>query len=103
MIRYTIRRILWAFIVLLGILTTTFIFLKLQPETIPTMVDQRRAYLHQQYYDGYMTRQIIKLSDFETKAEYDNEVLKYQNEAGAFWVFTSKSLKCCMYTVQFQL
>ncbi|MGI6787509.1 MAG: ABC transporter permease [Acholeplasmataceae bacterium] len=93
MIRYTIRRILWAFIVLLGILTTTFIFLKLQPETIPTMVDQRRAYLHQQYYDGYMTRQIIKLSDFETKAEYDNEVLKYQNEAGAFWVFTSKSLE----------
>lgn len=91
MIRYTIKRILWAFIVLIGILTTTFIFLKLQPETIPTQVEAKRAWLHQQYYDGYMTRQVVSLSNFETKDEYRNEVLKYQNEKEAFWVFTSKS------------
>lgn len=91
MTKYILKRIFWAFIVLFGILTTTFIFLKLQPETIPTQIDQKRSYLHQQYYDGYMTRQIIDLSDFENKNDYDAEVLKYQNESDAYTVFTSKS------------
>ena len=91
MAKYITLRILWAFVVLIGILTTTFIFLKLQPETIPTQIEQKRAWLHQQYYDGYMTRQVISEADFETPEEYDSEVLKYQNEVGAFWVFTSKS------------
>ena len=91
MTKYILMRFLWAFIVLIGILTTTFIFLKLQPETIPTQIDQKRAWLHSQYYDGYMTRQVISLFDFETKDEFDSKVLEYQNEEGAFWVFTSKS------------
>jgi oligopeptide transport system permease protein len=38
-----------------------------------------------------MTRQVVSLSDFETADEFDSEVLKYQNEPDAFWVFTSKS------------
>lgn len=91
MTKYISLRILWAFIVLIGILTTTFIFLKLQPVTVPTQIDQKRAWLHSQYFDGYMTRQVISLTDFESADLYESEVLKYQNEEGAFWVFTSKS------------
>ncbi len=91
MIRYTLKRILWAFIVLIGILTTTFIFLKIQPETVPDQVEAKRAWLHRQYYDGYMTRQTISLSNYETKEEYNADVMKYQKEEGVFWVFTSKS------------
>lgn len=91
MIKYTLKRIFWAVIVLIGILSTTFLFLKIQPVTVPTQIDQRRSWLHSQYYDGYMTRQVVSLSDFDTRAEYDNEVLKYQNEEDAFGVFTSKS------------
>ena len=96
MTKYIIRRIFWAIIVLIGILTTTFIFLKLQPETIPTQIEQKRAWLHQQYYDGYMSRQIINNSDFDNVEEFKAEVLKYQNEKGAFWVFTSKSEEVMM-------
>ena len=47
MAKYITLRIVWAFIVLIAILTTTFIFLKLQPETIPTQVDQKEhGYIH---------------------------------------------------------
>lgn len=91
MIRYIIKRILWAFIVLIGILTTTFIFLKIQPVTIPEQPEQKRAWLHSQYYDGYMTRQVVSKDDFEDGKEFDIEVRKYQNEKDAYWVFTSKS------------
>lgn len=91
MIKYIINRIFWAIIVLIGILTTTFIFLKVQPETVPSEVRLKRTWLHEQYNDGYMTREVISINDFENKEEYDSIVLEYQNEEGVFWVFSSDS------------
>lgn len=91
MAKYILKRIFWAFIVLVGILTTTFVFLKIQPETVPTQITHKRAWLHEQYSDGYMTRQVVSLKEYDTKEEFNSEVLKYQNEKGAFWVFTSTS------------
>ncbi len=91
--KYIFMRILWAVVVLIGILTTTFIFLKVQPVTIPKEIHAKRAWLHQQYYDGYMTRQVISIDDFDTKEEFDSEVLKYQSDTdeSLHIVFTSKN------------
>lgn len=50
---------MWVFIVLMAILTITFVFLKVQPEFVPTKYDERKSYLVRQWQDGYMTRLVI--------------------------------------------
>lgn len=91
MIKYILKRLFWALVVLISILTTTFVFLKIQPVTVPTQIDQKRAWLQTQYNDGYMTRIVVEESSFDTKEEFNSVVLEYQNDGSVFWVFTSQS------------
>lgn len=50
---------MWVFIVLMAILTITFVFLKLQPEYPPTKYEEKKSWLVRQWQDGFMTRLVI--------------------------------------------
>ncbi|VEU83167.1 ABC transporter permease [Acholeplasma hippikon] len=72
MLRYFLTRLLWVFIVLMSILTITFVFLKIQPEYPPTKYDDKKAWLVRNWNDGYMTRLVI---DIDYKPTPDSEPL----------------------------
>jgi len=55
MLRYTMIRTVWVFIILVTILSINFILLKNAPEYPPTIEEQREIYYARQVSDGYMT------------------------------------------------
>lgn len=75
MLRYFITRLLWVFIVLMSILTITFVFLKIQPEYPPTKYEDKKAWLVRNWQDGYMDRFII---DIDYKPTPDSPQLTAQ-------------------------
>jgi oligopeptide transport system permease protein len=90
MIKYILMRILWAVIVLIGILTTTFILLKLQPISIPKEVKARRAWLSEQERKGYMTVYVEEDPTQFLKWEYNKKVIcVYQSDENkVMYVYT---------------
>lgn len=63
MIRYTVTRIIWIFIVLFTILSLSFTLLKLAPDYPPPTEDGKNVYFNKQVSDGYMTFRIINDED----------------------------------------
>lgn len=59
MSRYIITRIVWVFVLLVAILSVTFVLLKLAPAYPPTTDDEKTLYYNKQVSDGYMTRERI--------------------------------------------
>jgi len=55
MLRYTLIRTVWVFIILVTVLSINFILLKNAPEFPPTDPDQADIYYARQVADGYMT------------------------------------------------
>lgn len=61
MLRYFLKRLGWVFIILITILTITFVFLKVQPEYPPTKYDEKKSWLVRQWSDGFMTRLVVDM------------------------------------------
>lgn len=59
MLRYILIRVGWVFIMLVAILTTTFMLLKTAPEFPPTKKEEKDVWLTKQTTDGYMTMEIV--------------------------------------------
>lgn len=60
MLRYTMIRMVWIFIVLFTVLTLNFTLLKLAPEYPPTVPEERELYYNRQVRDGFMTSETIR-------------------------------------------
>ncbi len=73
MIRYTLIRTLWVFIILAMVLSINFILLKNAPQYPPADVDQRATYYARQVSDGLMT----------VRLERDPEVIRFARENNA--------------------
>lgn len=82
MTKYIIKRLFWAIIVLIGILSTTFIFLKLQPIYPPTEEGAKKIWLAAQESHGYMTSFAV------TSA---SDILRWQSTKNVYVVFESKA------------
>lgn len=59
MLKYTLIRTLWVFVVIFIILSLNFVLLKLAPSFPPTTEDARDIYYTRQVNDGYMTIRLI--------------------------------------------
>ncbi|MFU8792701.1 MAG: ABC transporter permease [Acholeplasmataceae bacterium] len=82
MLRYTIVRVIWIFVVLTIILSLNFILLKLAPEYPPTTVNEQQIYYARQVNDGYMTVRIE--TDPEIVAGLRNQTIERCN--GCFYM-----------------
>lgn len=99
MLRYFLQRLLWVFIVLMSILTITFVFLKIQPEYPPTKYDDKKAWLVRQWNDGFMTRNVIDITYRETPTSppLTTAQLKllqesYINDESYYTIYTDKDV-----------
>ncbi|MDR2822742.1 MAG: ABC transporter permease [Acholeplasmatales bacterium] len=81
MIRYFLQRFIWVFLVLFGILTVTFIFLKIQPEYPPQNLAELSVWLEKNRSDGYLIVSEIGRDSGENYKELQtaaiNDVTKY--------------------------
>ncbi|MDR2828105.1 MAG: ABC transporter permease [Acholeplasmatales bacterium] len=98
MFRYFLQRLFWVLIMLVSVLTVTFIFLKVDPEDPPTQIEMKRAFLDKQVSDGYMTRLIISKEVDPYKswtlaqiAEEQKKYEKFTKNDGIFWVYNTSS------------
>ncbi|MDR2867428.1 MAG: ABC transporter permease [Acholeplasmatales bacterium] len=87
MIKYILMRMLWAVIVLIGILTTTFIFLKLQPITVPNDLNQKAVWLLKQENLGYMTSIVIEKAN---EPEQADAVARAEHDPKAYTVYQDR-------------
>lgn len=89
MLRYTLIRTVWIFIILVMILTLNYVILKLAPEYAPTTIEERDIYYARQVFDGYMTERVetdpeiieaIRLQTYERcrNCYYKDEVTQYR-------------------------
>lgn len=60
MIRYTIIRTIWIFVILFTVVSINFTMLRLAPEYPPPTQDEREVYYERQRRDGLMTRRLEK-------------------------------------------
>jgi oligopeptide transport system permease protein len=98
MLRYFLQRLFWVLIMLVSVLTVTFIFLKIDPEDPPTQIDMRKTFLDKQVLDGYMTKITISKDyapyDTMTREEIVIEQQKFEKltkKDGVFWVYNSSN------------
>lgn len=63
MSRYIVTRVVWIFVILLTILSITFVLLKMAPDYPPTKKDDKLVYYNKQVSDGYMVRRVITEPD----------------------------------------
>lgn len=71
MTKYIIQRVIWIFLILVAVLTITFVLLKLAPEYPPTKNDQKDTWLEKQVVDGYYTSQYYDVGNPEHMDEVD--------------------------------
>ncbi|MFP4078219.1 MAG: ABC transporter permease [Candidatus Izemoplasmataceae bacterium] len=77
MIRYTIVRTLWIFIILFVVVSINFTMLRLAPEYPPPTEEEQEIYYERQVKDGLMTRRIVDGEEME--AIRDKEVDLHPN------------------------
>ncbi len=63
MIRYTIIRTLWIFIILFAVLSINFTMLRLAPDYPPPTEEERDIWYARQVSDGFMTERIVRDED----------------------------------------
>lgn len=96
MIRYTLIRTLWIFIILFIVVSLNFILLRVAPEYPPPDPDQRDIYYERQRDDGFVTR-VTLLEEVEEDAERMEEIREHGRELagvahfddrnGTMWVY----------------
>ena len=99
MIKYILLRLLWAFVVLFGILFTTFVFLKIQPLEVPAETQAKRVFLHHQFEYGFMTREFIDAIVNPDLAKYWTDVSKDNSNVYVVWQSPKNHNVLIVYTV----
>lgn len=74
---YIAQRVVWIFIILVAILTMTFVLLKIAPEYPPQKPEEKLSWLEKQVEDGYYTVERYDKDDPVTQDILDN---LYENE-----------------------
>lgn len=78
MIRYTIVRTVWIFVILFTVVSISFSLLRLAPEYPPPTEDEREIYYERQVSDGLMTRRLEKDPD-TIEAIREDEIEFHEN------------------------